>query len=478
METESEQKQAYREPTPFLVRKGLTVLFIIFLLIGTCTVILFDGRSAMMASAVVILIYAVFGFFLDRKVKNTEKFADSLYYIGFLLTLISLLKFTLGGENEKTTAQLISSMGTGMTTTILGLALRVVMIQFRDTVSDQEEEAKDTIANTLLLLEQHVKSAKKSMDDVSTVIKGQLDSLSNILADGNNQVSIGLTNLSLEINKAKDIIQTNTEAAEELIRQCLNPTIEIAMQINTDLQKEFKELEGSLTNLTTRISAVQVPRKMIEERMDKMIELFQNRATAGLKPLYDAQTECAHAVDLVAKEINSIHTIIGNDHKSIRDTAKAISGISREISITGESFATSRESIKEFGGTLKTAITNLRTSTDDLTEISKSQTELVRTLSELTENVRGLNEKLKIDRIKGDGDLGSKITAAFENFNDIIVKTSLTKEKVNELYGLGVEINTDLMNAKAEIKRTDQYAKDINKAASEIVDMLKNELSK
>ena len=49
---------------------------------------------------------------------------------------------------------------------------------------------------------------------------------------------------------------------------------------------------------------------------------------------------------------------------------------------------------------------------------------------------------------------------------------------MNELYGLGVEINTDLMNAKAEIKKTDKSAKEINKAASEIVDMLKTELSK
>ena len=96
METESKQKQVDREPIPFLVRKGLTVLFIIFLLIGTGTVILFHGRTAMMASAVVILIYAVFGFFLDRKVKNTEKYADSLYYL-FLLTDI-IIEVHTGGE--------------------------------------------------------------------------------------------------------------------------------------------------------------------------------------------------------------------------------------------------------------------------------------------------------------------------------------------------------------------------------------------
>lgn len=120
------------------VQRQLSTIFLVLLLAGA-TLTFANKWLPVLA----VVTYATIGWFLTKPQKNSERFADSLYYLGFLLTLFSLFAATL--NEAEATSSIISNLGTGLSTTLAGLALRVVVLQFRDTVSDQEEEAKESL---------------------------------------------------------------------------------------------------------------------------------------------------------------------------------------------------------------------------------------------------------------------------------------------------------------------------------------------
>src|SRR4051812_17057375 len=88
------------------LQKQLAVAFIIFLVVGGALAPVNAWLPAVSVGA-----YFLLGLFLTRTQKNSDKFADSLYYLGLLLTLWALLLSTL--DTSSATDSIISNLGTG-----------------------------------------------------------------------------------------------------------------------------------------------------------------------------------------------------------------------------------------------------------------------------------------------------------------------------------------------------------------------------
>src|SRR3712207_2729854 len=93
------------------VQRQLSHLFVVLLVLGALST-LFNKWMPLCA----VLVYAALGWFLTNSQKNSERFADSLYYLGFLLTLFSLLVSTW--HEDGATSAIISNLGTGLSTTL------------------------------------------------------------------------------------------------------------------------------------------------------------------------------------------------------------------------------------------------------------------------------------------------------------------------------------------------------------------------
>jgi hypothetical protein len=84
--------------------------------------------------------------------ENSEAYADSLYYLGFILTLMTLFAAVLPAllTNENPNVEyIIAQFSTGLLSTVFGLAGRIFFSQFAATSDKSLEEAQNRTARSL-----------------------------------------------------------------------------------------------------------------------------------------------------------------------------------------------------------------------------------------------------------------------------------------------------------------------------------------
>jgi methyl-accepting chemotaxis protein len=102
-----------------------------------------------------MILYWLVGMNLATRRGTHSKFADSLYYLGFLFTLAALaaaLYFLARPGivwNEAVRNELIGRFGLALGTTILGLALRVAIVNVQPTEESAVEAAEDALARSI-----------------------------------------------------------------------------------------------------------------------------------------------------------------------------------------------------------------------------------------------------------------------------------------------------------------------------------------
>lgn len=139
------------------LRRPLTAAFISTLIFGIGA----EWLGSVYAAAGGMVAYFLFGILSPGNARNTERFADSLYYLGFVLTLWALCLAMLPGFRppDISSQDIIDKFGIAIVTTFLGMSLRIILIQLRQTVTDQEEEARTSIAKYISRLEGEMQSA-------------------------------------------------------------------------------------------------------------------------------------------------------------------------------------------------------------------------------------------------------------------------------------------------------------------------------
>lgn len=105
-----------------------------------------------------LIAYAAYGSFLKNK--NTVQFADSLYYMGFLWALFALIATFVVWPAPKLTADgVLTTFGYALVTTFSGMLLRLLVIQFQDTLPDRLVLAQETMDRRVAALTQQIHDA-------------------------------------------------------------------------------------------------------------------------------------------------------------------------------------------------------------------------------------------------------------------------------------------------------------------------------
>ena len=155
--------------------------------------------------ALVVLLYAVFVYSKGKNVINQDQLGDSVYYLGFILTLAALI-FALYDMSEDSTAEaIIPKFAIALTTTVVGIFIRVFMSQFAPAQQDVNEMSERMLSDTAL-------SLKTQLDATTETFKGFVDELSRKASETLEKNSIELSTFlkenSEEFSKSsKSIIQ-------------------------------------------------------------------------------------------------------------------------------------------------------------------------------------------------------------------------------------------------------------------------------
>lgn len=261
------------------IQHHMTLAFVFFLSLGIFFTFIHPWLPVW-----AVIGYFLFGVFTAKKQRNSERFADSLYYLGFLLTLFALLYATIG---DKVSEQIIQSLGTGLSTTLAGLGLRVIIIQLRETVSDQEEEAQ-------VSLEVETNKLIATLSQFTSTISY----FQNDVAEQARLIKITLENGNRELNHTFSELATLPRTVDKLV---------------------ISAVEG----LATQLSLIDIPKN-----------LFVSKVDAALAPAAASFANAANRVDQGWQAIENAMERVG-------------SGIEEEGTKVAMSFQAKRAQLEE-----------------------------------------------------------------------------------------------------------------------------------
>ena len=136
-----------------------------------------------------MLAYSSLGFIEKKNDTLIEQFADSIYYLGFLLTLVALIISLVDlSEAEYSLEGVGSRFGIALATTVLGLFLRIILTNFRESFSDKKAVLEEQLA--------------KSMKDFSYQVQIQARTLRTTTDLYNSSIELSINSMNKSIEKS------------------------------------------------------------------------------------------------------------------------------------------------------------------------------------------------------------------------------------------------------------------------------------
>ncbi|HEU4682886.1 MAG TPA: hypothetical protein VFS39_00100 [Nitrospira sp.] len=255
----------------------------------------------MLSMAVLIgllVLYAGYGYSLRKK--SVVQFADSLYYMGFLWALFALIAaFVVWPAPKLTTDAVLRTFGYALITTFCGMMLRLVTIQFHETLPDRLVQAEETIDRRVAALIQQVNDATAA---ITSFKERAADELGESL---------------------RDLVQALTEIRDTMGEQQLA----MAAAMSERVESALKEVLG-------RLSAVHVPQDVLTAEVGKLVAMLGKKG----QELEKAAQGLEHSLMQTGETVKSFGQSLSRS-EGVKHVEVAVGELARRIDERSEQFA-------------------------------------------------------------------------------------------------------------------------------------------
>ncbi len=261
----------------------------------------------------------------DRRIRlEQEQSGDNIYYLGLLFTLVSLgvalFSFSVGA-----TSNIIQSFAIVITTTILGIAMRVILNQARPSPDDFEDEARLQLGQSSLQLKSELAS---TIDRIETVREAAEQSIQRSQSDSTVAFQKALSDATKQFATTLDQISTKTRATD----------LEMAR-----IAEATTELSEKLQSAADRASSVQ--QSLLDSTLEVANATKGLAATVGESMVRMEESQRAIA-DLAAKSASAAETI-KTDTNIARESSALAAGSAKEIRAAATELEAAQQKAKE-----------------------------------------------------------------------------------------------------------------------------------
>jgi len=295
---------------------NLRNFFFLFTIIGIASIFLvrtftFDSLVFQMTvPGLVIILYSVLIFQKGKNVLSQDQLGDSVYYLGFILTLWALILALYDLSEDPKAEDIISKFAIALVTTVVGIFVRVFMSQFAPAQEDINEMSEKMLSDTALNL-------KTQLDVTITTFTGLIDELSRktseTLEKNSLELSTFLKENSEEFSKAsKKIINNLNNASDTLIQKSssLDKTLEGLNNTTENFNENLNALNSALTqnNPAKEISNLQD----VFENMSKSMESYKEIVTTDLKEISSNKKEIFRSLEESREALQKMYNNMSN----------------------------------------------------------------------------------------------------------------------------------------------------------------------
>ena len=356
-------------------------IFVLTFLIGTIFIIFGSLLEYYISVGAVLpilcmLAYSSLGFIEEKNDTLIEQFADSIYYLGFLLTLVALIVslFALSADDYSLVG-VGSRFGVALATTVVGLFLRILLTNFRETFSDQK-----------VIMEQQL---AKSMKDFShqVTIHARTLRTTTVLYNSSIELSINSMNKSIE-TLTSGLDSVSTKGLEHVAKTFERTNEQLSLAVN-NLFKKIELIQISEDILT---SPIQEPIKQLANLLDEYKDGFASVTEEQKKISSDNKLFSNNLTKLnqsATKLDNSIQNI-SDTFSSVKDLNINTEGLNNTIDKTVSTIEKLSSALSAIAA-IEPNIQSVVKSIDDIDKESQKLTNTIKNHGEVVSNIDGIS---------------------------------------------------------------------------------------
>jgi ABC-type transporter Mla subunit MlaD len=344
-------------------------LFIVSIVLGSAAIFLSEPYDApyllgIAAPLVIMGIYMIIGLsgFIDSVDK--EAFADSVYYMGFLLTLVSLAAALLYLRNESPElGLLVSKFGLALITTIAGLAVRVALVNFRVDVRQARDLVEEQLTDSVRRFNRDVEFACERLEVLMT---GTLDKIESTAAGMIEQSD----------DTASTLKETNEFHTAQLKEMYARVGTEWANSVTRLATMMEQQLAAAATETMSKIDRIG---KKIDEEVDSFSidgAVFSGALDAPLKQFAVTIDDARLAF---ADELDKLRTTTAGQTE-LREQFSALAGTLGEAD-------KNLVALREYTGNLGASFSTLSSLSDNLAGVNEQAASVATNLDALNSTV-------------------------------------------------------------------------------------------
>ncbi len=377
-------------------------LFLALFVLGTAVIVI--GKAFAVSQWVVtlipvlfVVIYALATMFSTR-LHVEEAAGDSVYYLGFLFTLVSVgVALYYFSTDPAQTAAFVANFGIALLTTIAGLSLRVLLAQEQQHPADVEASARLDLARAAHELRLEIDGA---VDQVKGFSENVLQLSDQAVRDNAERTSAALTGAVTDFRRVVGETLDN-------ITLPANAFNELATTVNTAVTRVATATE----QLAGRLDAIEVPPDLLAKKLavvfDSLDEAVTKQGKATTKvaraseELADRLDALEAPPDLLARKVESafaaLNAAVSEHSGALRDSVgthgefqNALRNSVAALDTLDNTAAGFRDSI----AAASSALTAIETNTPALERLAKTLATLQGPMEQLGDNARAFSDSV------------------------------------------------------------------------------------
>ena len=240
-------------------------------------------------------------------------FSDSVYYLGFILTLASLvcsMLFFNIDSGASSASIVISQFGAAMITTLVGLGLRIYLQNFDTSVESAQLSARESLDETVRGFNVQMRLTNESLSKLSSVMNKSIEdtevrnkkSLEMLTDTQERLVKLGEDSLSGFSSAAKNVIADSLSELEQLSATISQRVSQVGSEIVKSNEKLFEDLS-----------------EKVEQALSSQMNSVTEQIETSLKEAVNASDKFRAELETTNKNIKSLGTTTANVTKNIAD---------------------------------------------------------------------------------------------------------------------------------------------------------------
>lgn len=193
---------------------------------------------SMAVPVVLMLVFLGLSLVLGKLRMHDEQTGDNLYYMGFLYTLTSLGASLYNFGTGTSTDEVVRNFGVAITSTIAGIALRILYNQTRRDPADIEKAARHELA------------------EMSRKVRTEMDSVSREFADfrriSNQMLEEGFHEIAAQAAKNGEHIR---DILDKQASEAIKPVLQTSERLGSAMNQNYERIERQFAEIAQKVEA-------------------------------------------------------------------------------------------------------------------------------------------------------------------------------------------------------------------------------